>query len=65
MEIQHTSLLLAEALHTLGCRCHDCDWRDEECFVELKSSEVAGADLRFRYFSPADLCAFRKRCANV
>jgi hypothetical protein len=24
---RHTCLLLAEALHTLGCRCHVCDWR--------------------------------------
>jgi hypothetical protein len=41
-KVQHTSLLLAEALHTL-CRGHGCDWRHEECFVELKSNEgVAG-----------------------
>ena len=24
---RHTCLLLAEALDTLGCRCHGCDWR--------------------------------------
>ena len=25
--LRHTCLLLAEALYTLGCRCHDYDWR--------------------------------------